>query len=70
MVKTLALLFAVAPALAWAQAYPTRPIAMIVPFPAGGATDTLARLLSERVCRHVFALERVQRSEQTNGEAS
>ena len=34
---------------AWAQAYPARPIAMIVPFPAGGATDTLARLLGERL---------------------
>jgi tripartite-type tricarboxylate transporter receptor subunit TctC len=33
----------------WAQAYPTRPITMIVPFPAGGATDTLARFLSERL---------------------
>jgi tripartite-type tricarboxylate transporter receptor subunit TctC len=30
-----------------AQSYPARPITMIVPFPAGGATDTLARLLSE-----------------------
>ena len=32
-----------------AQDYPTRPLTMIVPFPAGGATDTLARLLAERM---------------------
>jgi tripartite-type tricarboxylate transporter receptor subunit TctC len=32
-----------------AQDYPTRPITMIVPFPAGGATDTLARFLTERM---------------------
>lgn len=31
------------------QDYPTRPITMIVPFPAGGATDTLARFLAERM---------------------
>jgi len=30
-----------------AQPYPARPITMIVPFPAGGATDTLARFLGE-----------------------
>lgn len=30
-----------------AQPYPSRPITMIVPFPAGGATDTLARFLGE-----------------------
>jgi tripartite-type tricarboxylate transporter receptor subunit TctC len=35
--------------LAAAQEYPTRPITMIVPFPAGGATDTLARFLGERL---------------------
>jgi tripartite-type tricarboxylate transporter receptor subunit TctC len=29
--------------------YPTRPIAMIVPFPAGGATDTVARYLAEQM---------------------
>jgi tripartite-type tricarboxylate transporter receptor subunit TctC len=31
------------------QDYPTRPITMIVPFPAGGATDTVARFLAERM---------------------
>jgi tripartite-type tricarboxylate transporter receptor subunit TctC len=35
--------------LAAAQTYPTRPITMIVPFPAGGATDTLARFLAENM---------------------
>ena len=34
---------------AQAQSYPSRPIAMIVLFPAGGATDTLARFLGERM---------------------
>ncbi len=34
---------------ATAQDYPTRAITMIVPFPAGGATDTLARFLGERM---------------------
>src|SRR3984957_16098064 len=32
-----------------AQTYPVRPITMIVPFPAGGATDTLARYLAEKM---------------------
>src|SRR3981081_4560728 len=40
--------------LAWsgiaaAQPFPARPITMIVPFPAGGATDTLARYLAEQM---------------------
>src|SRR5256886_1902379 len=35
--------------MAAAQGYPTHPITMIVPFPAGGATDTLARFLAEKV---------------------
>jgi tripartite-type tricarboxylate transporter receptor subunit TctC len=35
--------------MAAAQGYPTRPITMIVPFPAGGATDTLARFLGEQM---------------------
>ena len=36
-------------ASAHAQAYPSHPITIIVPFPAGGPTDTLARILSERM---------------------
>src|SRR5471032_417262 len=32
-----------------AQDYPARPMTMIVPFPAGGATDTLARYLAEQM---------------------
>jgi tripartite-type tricarboxylate transporter receptor subunit TctC len=35
--------------LAAAQDYPTRPVTMIVPFPAGGATDTVARYLAEQM---------------------
>ena len=32
-----------------AQTYPSRPITIIVPFSAGGPTDTLARILGERL---------------------
>jgi tripartite-type tricarboxylate transporter receptor subunit TctC len=32
---------------AWAQAFPTRPITIVVPFSAGGPTDTVTRLVSE-----------------------
>ena len=32
-----------------AQSYPTRPITMIVPFPAGGGTDTVGRIVAERM---------------------
>jgi tripartite-type tricarboxylate transporter receptor subunit TctC len=35
----------------WAQSYPTRPITLIVPFPAGGPTDTIGRIIAEEMRR-------------------
>jgi tripartite-type tricarboxylate transporter receptor subunit TctC len=34
-----------------AEVYPSRPITMIVPFPAGGGTDVSARIVSEHMSR-------------------
>jgi tripartite-type tricarboxylate transporter receptor subunit TctC len=31
------------------QSFPTRPVTIVVPYPAGGPTDTIARLLGERM---------------------
>ena len=34
-----------------AQSYPSRPITLVVPFPAGGGNDALARLVAERMSK-------------------
>jgi tripartite-type tricarboxylate transporter receptor subunit TctC len=47
----LAILMAVAGSAAMAQTYPDRPVTLIVPYAAGGSSDVLARLLSERLSK-------------------
>ena len=43
--KLFALVFGMFPAVLFAQSYPTKPVTMIIPFAAGGPTDTLGRNL-------------------------
>ena len=48
MKSMLGLFFAAAlalPVAAWPQAFPTKPVRIIVPYPAGGTTDLMARAL-------------------------
>jgi tripartite-type tricarboxylate transporter receptor subunit TctC len=34
---------------AWAQAWPTQPVTLVVPFAAGGGTDVVARIVAPRL---------------------
>ena len=49
--RTAAFLAAAFVFAAHAQSYPSRPVTVIVPFAAGGPTDTIGRLLAERMSK-------------------
>jgi tripartite-type tricarboxylate transporter receptor subunit TctC len=44
-----AVLLTVLPTITPASAYPDRPVKIVVPYPAGGGTDVVARLLAQRL---------------------
>lgn len=48
-VLALAGAFAVNSALSQTSPYPNRPITLVLPFPAGGATDVIARMVAEKL---------------------
>ena len=49
------------PALSLAQSYPAKPVRMIVLFPAGGATDILARALSQKLGERIVQIVVVEK---------
>ncbi len=49
LVQALTLALAMSGGSAMAQAWPSKPISLIVPFPPGGTTDVLARALGEKL---------------------
>ena len=51
--KRLFLLLIAIPGLALAQGYPAKPVRIIVPFPPGGTTDLIARIMQPRFQEHL-----------------
>jgi tripartite-type tricarboxylate transporter receptor subunit TctC len=62
-----ALLLIIAPAVADAQNWPSRPVRFIVPFPAGGSTDVAARVIGEYLSRSLHQQIVVENKSGANG---
>ena len=53
MIRSAAAIFALAAAGATAQSYPSKPVRVIVPFPAGGGIDFIARALTPKLSEYL-----------------
>ena len=49
LLASIAFAFTAVPGSASAQSYPNKPIRMVVPYPPGGATDVIGRVLAQRL---------------------
>ena len=62
-------LICLAPAIAHAQAWPNRPIKMICPFPPGGGTDVIARIVAQQLSTRLGQQVYVENRSGANGGA-
>src|SRR5262249_50929914 len=46
-----AIVSSLAPRYAAAQAYPTRPVTLVIPFPPGGGNDALGRMVADKMSK-------------------
>ena len=58
-----------APLTGWPQNYPSRPIKVIIPFPPGGPTDILGRIVAQKLGEMVYADMQAQQQAAAAGAA-